>query len=200
MNYLIGMKKFKKNTTLGIIIGLSMFTTIVFSVGVTNAQTRNMNATIQSPPINDSNTTAQEPFLINIPVQKGYVNGNISYFISTDASEESIVSSVTNSTKFKVNLASTLSDTPEVSRQQGYVFINGITGNGTFGHQLPVATATGGDERYSPLFQINYVTWNNDSQPRLLKSAAEILDAQSSGELTIEKSNIVINSPAVELK
>jgi hypothetical protein len=159
-----------------------------------------MDPTIQSSPGNDSTPTTQEPLIINIPVQKGYVNGNVSYFISTDASEESIVSSVTNSTKFKVNLASTLSDTPEVSHQQGYVFINGVIGNGTFEHQLPVATSAGGDESYSPLFQINYVTWNNESQPTVLKSAAEILDAQSRGELTIEKSNVIINSPAVELK
>ncbi|HSA74585.1 MAG TPA: hypothetical protein VLE21_00170 [Candidatus Nitrosocosmicus sp.] len=177
-----------------------MITTSFLIVGVTNAQTGNMNTSIQSLRGNESSTTTLDPISINIPVQKGYVNGNISYFISTDASEESIVSSVTNSTQFKVNLASTLSDTPELSRQQGYVFINGVIGNGTFEHQLPVAVASGGDEGYSPLFQINYVKWNNESQPRVLKSAAEILDAQSRGELTIEKSNIVINSPAVEIK
>ena len=189
-----------KNITLGMIIGLSMIATMLSFVSLTNAQTGNMNQSEQSLPNNDFNTTTQDPMMVNIPVQKGYVNGNISYFISTDASEESIVSSVTNSTKFKINLASTLSDTSEVSRQQGYVFINGVMGNGTFEHQLPVASASGGDEGYSPLFQINYVTWNNESQPRVLKSAAEILDAQSKGELTIEKSNIVINSPAVAIK
>ena len=128
------------------------------------------------------------------------MNGNISYFISTDASEETIVSSVTNTTKFNVNYAPTLSDTPEISRQQGYVFINGIIGNGTFDHQLPVASASGGELGYSPLFEINYVKWNNDSQPRVLKSAAEILEAESKGELSVEKSNIVINSPAVEIR
>ena len=194
------MKKYMKNITLSIIIGLSMITTSLLIVGVTNAQTGNTNTSIQSLRGIDSTTTPQDPISINIPVQTGYVNGNISYFVSTDASEESIVSSITNSTKFKVNLASKLSDTPELSHQQGYVFINGVIGNGTFEHQLPVAVASGGDEGYSPLFQINYVKWNNESQPRVLKSAEEILDAQSRGELTIEKSNIVINSPAVEIQ
>lgn len=139
------------------------------------------------------------PFSITIPVEKGYVNGNVSYFISTDASEQMIVSSVANTTKFNVNYAPTLADTQEISRQQGYVFLNGVEGNGTFDHQLPVATAGAGDNGYSPLFQINYVTWNNGSQPKILKSAQEVLDAQASGEVTIEKSNIVINSPAVDL-
>lgn len=139
------------------------------------------------------------PFSITIPVEKGYVNGNISYFISTDASEQMIVSSVANTTKFNVNYAPTLADTEEISRQQGYVFINGVQGNGTFDHQLPIATASADDDGYSPLFQINYVTWNNGSQPKVLKSAQEVLDAQAKGEVTIEKSNIVINSPAVDL-
>jgi hypothetical protein len=194
-----GMKTFMKNITLGLIIGLSILTTM-FLVGMTNAQTESLNKTVESSPDNDSASTTQYPISINIPVEKGYVNGNISYFISTDASEESIVSSVSNSTNFKINLAPTLSNTSEVSRQQGYVFINGIIGNGTFEHQLPVASASGGDEGYSPLFEINYVTWNNESQPRVLKSVAEIMDAQSKGELSIEKSNIVINSPAVDIE
>jgi hypothetical protein len=194
-----GMKTFMKNITLCLIIGLSILTTM-FLVDMTNAQTESLNKTVESSPDNDSASTTQYPISINIPVEKGYVNGNISYFISTDASEESIVSSVSNSTNFKINLAPTLSNTSEVSRQQGYVFINGIIGNGTFEHQLPVASASGGDEGYSPLFEINYVTWNNESQPRVLKSVAEIMDAQSKGELSIEKSNIVINSPAVDIE
>ena len=47
-----------------------------------------------------------------------------------------IVSSVTNTTKFDVNYAPTLSNTSEIARQQGYVFTNGILGNGTFEHQF----------------------------------------------------------------
>lgn len=176
---------------------------IMISVGffhISTAQsaniTENQITNTTDPTIDKSNF----PFSISIPVEKGYVDGNISYFISTDASEQNIVSSVTNTTKFNVNYAATLADTQEASRQQGYVFINGIQGNGTFDHQLPIATATAGDKDYSPLFQINYVTWNNNTQPKLLKSAQEVLDAQSKGELSIKQSNIVINSPAVDLK
>jgi hypothetical protein len=188
-----------KNIIIGLIIGLSIVTTM-FYVGMSNAQAGNTNETIKDSHTNTSISGAENSLSINIPVEKGYVNGNISYFISTDASEEMIVSSVTNTTNFNVNFAPTLSNTSEISRQQGYVFINGIIGNGTFEHQLPVASANGGDHGYSPLFEINYVKWSNDSQPRVLKSASEILDAESNGELTIEKSNIVINSPAVEIK
>jgi hypothetical protein len=50
------------------------------------------------------------------------------------------------------------------------------------------------------LFEINYVKWNNESNAKVLKSAAEVLEAANNGELTITKSNIVINSPFVQMK
>ena len=140
------------------------------------------------------------PEAISIPVSKGYVDGNISYFISTDASEKNVVSSVSNSTKFEINYAPSLANTSESSRQQGYVFINGIKGDGSSGFQLPVASATPNDDGYSPLFEINYVKWNDESNARVLKTADEVLESQNNGELTITKSNIVINSPFVQIK
>jgi hypothetical protein len=140
---------------------------------------------------------------ISIPVSKGYVNGNISYFISTDASEKQIVSSITNTTKFIVNYAPSLADTPQSDRQQGYVFINGVKGDGLNEFQLPVASAVptiSGNNGYSPLFQINYVKWNDNSTARLLKSVDQIMDAQSKGEISVTKTNVVINSPFVQIK
>ncbi len=152
----------------------------------------------------NSNTSKESNLnSISIPVSKGYVNGNISYFISTDASEKQIVSSITNTTKFIVNYAPSLTDTPQSARQQGYVFINGIKGDGLNESQLPVASAvptTTGNKGYSPLFQINYVKWNDNSTARILKSVDQIMDAQSKGEISISKTNIVINSPFVQIK
>jgi hypothetical protein len=65
------------------------------------------------------------------------------------------------------------------------------------GFQLGVATALPGEKGYSPLSQLNFVTWNTNASPRILKSAAEIMAADKNGELSIAKTSIVINSPAV---
>ena len=90
---------------------------------------------------------------ISIPISKGYVNGNISYFVTTDASEKGIVSSVTNTSKFSINYAPSLAGTPQSSRQQGYVFTNGVKGEGPFGFQLSVASATPANGGYrSPIW------------------------------------------------
>jgi hypothetical protein len=138
---------------------------------------------------------------VSIPVSTGFIDGKIAYFIATDASTQEVASSVSNTTGFKVNYAPSLANTSESARQQGFVFLNGFSGEegGPLGSQLSVATAVPGDPDYSPLFDINYVHWNtnNTSDIRILKSADEIFDAQQNGELTITKSNVVINSPAV---
>jgi hypothetical protein len=147
-------------------------------------------------------TNATVPNIISLPLSKGFVDGKVAYFVATDASEKQIVSSISNTTNYTVNYAPSLANTSESSRQQGYVFLNGLKGTGPTGSQLSVATALPGDSDYSPLFQINYVKWNPDAMKniRILKSADEIIAAQKSGELTISKSNIVINSPFISEK
>jgi len=158
------------------------------------------NATnITSNNTTNANTTA--PTTITLPLSKGFVDGKVAYFIATDASSEQIVSSVSNTTSFKVNYAPSLADTPQSSRQQGYVFINGLKGEGPLGSQMSVASVLPSDEGYSPLFEINYVKWNSNATKdiRILQSVDEIMAAEKGGELTITKSNIVINSPAISM-
>ena len=149
-------------------------------------------------PSSNNNNTVSLSSSISIQLSKGYVNGKIAFFIATDASDNQIALSITNNTGFKVNYAPNLALTPESARQQGYVFINGIkTSESPMGFQLGVASALPGENGYSPLNQVNFVKWNANTTPRILKSAAEIMTAESNGELIIAKTNIVINSPAV---
>lgn len=149
--------------------------------------------------INTENTSNS----ISLVLAKGYVNGKIAFFIATDASDNQTAASITKNPGFKVNFAPALALSPESTRQQGYEFINGIRGEGSFGFQLPVASALPGDKDYTPLVQLNFVKWNSNSSftstvtIRELKSVDEIMSAQKNGELTIAKTNIVINSPAV---
>src|SRR5919206_1395753 len=145
-----------------------------------------------------ASTNQSNPSPISIPLSKGYVNGKIAYFIATDASDSQIAASITNTTGFKVNFAPSLASTPDSAIQPGYVFVNGIkTTESPVGFQLGVSSALPGEKGYSPLSQLNYVKWNANATPRILKSAAEIMTAQKNGELSIAKTNIVINSPAV---
>jgi hypothetical protein len=135
---------------------------------------------------------------IDIPLMKGYENGNEIFFIATDVSDEKAADKITNETGFKVNFAPILAQTPEASRSQVYAFTNGITGNGTFGFQLPVVNTKPGDEGYSPLGQLSLVGWNQGVTARELKSVQEIMTAEQNGELAINKTDIIVNHPAIE--
>ena len=168
---------------------------------ISNNSNSNNNTNASSSAITStlpSNNNTASPNSISIQLSRGYVDGKIAYFIATDASDNQIALSITNNTGFKVNYAPNLALTPESARQQGYVFVNGIkTSESPMGFQLGVASALPGENGYSPLNQVNFVKWNANTNPRILKSAAEILTAEKNGELIIAKTNVVINSPAV---
>jgi hypothetical protein len=151
--------------------------------------------------VSQQNAMAQQETLkttsIEIPVSKGYVDGKIAYFIATDASNEQAVKSIMNNTGFTINYAPILAQIPESQRGQGYLFLNGIKGEAPNGFQLPVANAVPGDEDYSPIWESNFVKWNDNATAKELKSVDEVLSAQNSGELTVTETDIIVNSPAV---
>ncbi len=135
---------------------------------------------------------------IDIPLAKGYENGNDIFFIATDASDEKIAEQATKLLWFKVNFSPLLSQTPESALSQAYAFTNGVQGKGPFGFQIPVLSAKPGDAGYSPLLQINTVAWKDSSSAKELKSVQEIMGAEKNGSLTINKTGIVVNHPAIK--
>ena len=69
-------------------------------------------------------TNSSESF----PLSKAYVNGNIAYFIATDASNNQTAASIAENLGYKVNYAPSLALVPESAQQQGYEFLNGFKG------------------------------------------------------------------------
>jgi hypothetical protein len=135
---------------------------------------------------------------IDVPLMKGYENGNEIFFIATDASDNQTATQITNATGFKVNFAPLLARTPEEARGQAFVFENGIEGEGPLGFQVPVINARPGQEGYSPLLQINLVRWNEGNQPTELRSEQDITTASNAGQLTVTETGVIVNHPAVQ--
>src|ERR687897_3739107 len=135
---------------------------------------------------------------IDIPMMRGFENGSEIFFIATDSSDNETATQITNQTGFKVNFAPILAETPENATGKAYIFENGVEGEGPLGFQLPVINARPGQEGYSPLLQINHVTWNGGAQPTELTSEQDIVAASDAGQLTIEATDIIVNQPAVQ--
>jgi hypothetical protein len=72
-----------------------------------------------------------------------------------------------------------------------WVFTNGASG------QRNVIDAVPGDKAYSPLWQVNRVTWADGSTPRVLRSRSEIQQAAAAGELRIARTSVVVNCPVL---
>jgi len=172
-----------------VVLGLLSSTGVIFFPLVSEQQESEPGSVLKLAKANVS---------IDIPISKGYIDGNIAYFIATDASDKHAVSSITNNTGFPVNYAPLLNNISESIRGQGYVFLNGVQGEAPGGFQLPVANAVPGDKDYSPLWQTNFVKWNDNATARELKSVEEIMNAQQNGELRITETNIIVNSPAIK--
>lgn len=135
---------------------------------------------------------------MDIPMMRGYENGNEIFFIATDASDNQTAVQITEQTGFEVNFAPLLAEAPENATGKAYMFENGVEGEGPQGFQLPVINARPGQEGYSPLLQINRVTWNEGAQSTELRSEQDVVAASDAGQLTINPTDIIVNHPAVQ--
>ncbi|CAN5808563.1 hypothetical protein BH23THE1_BH23THE1_13230 [soil metagenome] len=185
-----------RKTSIGILFLVVFFSMITMPILGINAQTQSQSNTSSqtSPVLKLANTNVP----IDIPLHKGYENGNEIYFISTDVSDKNTASLLTNKSGFKVNYAPILSQTPESAKGQVFVFTNGINGNGSLGFQNEVLNAKPGDKNYSPLFQVNLVRWNDNANVSEIRSIGQLNQSLQNNELTINKTDIVVNHPAIK--
>ena|SRR5437588_2559580 len=68
--------------------------------------------------------------------------------------------------------------------------------NGAAGQNNVIDTVPGQAD-YSPLWQLNKVTFKAGVTPRLLKSKDQILAAQKAGDVTIQRTSTVVNCPVL---
>ncbi len=132
-----------------------------------------------------------------LPAGMAFADGKEIYFVHTEVSDPEIALLLTDMMSSPVLLVPALADVPESALAEVYVFGNGEEGMGPLGFQSDVFDNPPGNEGYSPLRRLNVVTWADPAKARLLKSAAEVLEAQEAGEVTVEQPGVVVNMPFV---
>jgi hypothetical protein len=137
------------------------------------------------------------PVKAELPAGKAYAEGKEIFFVHTEASDAGVAEKLTGMMKSPVILVPSLADVPDESLANVYVFTNGIAGSGPFGFQPDVFDNPPGADGYSPLRRLNVIAWADETKARELKSAADVLNAETAGELTIEQPGVVINMPFV---
>lgn len=133
----------------------------------------------------------------SLPVGKAYAEGKEIYFTHTEASDPGIAETLTNMMKSPVLHVPGLAQVPQEALATVYVFENGLKGKGPLGYQPDVFDNPPGSQGYSPLRQIVLVKWADGVQASELKSAAEVLQAETAGQVTTQKPGVVVNMPFV---
>jgi hypothetical protein len=72
-----------------------------------------------------------------------------------------------------------------------WAFTNGDDG------QRNIIDTVPGRSSYTPLWAVRMVTWADDADVRVLRSAAAVARAQRAGELTIRAMPVVVNCPVL---
>jgi len=137
---------------------------------------------------------------ITMPLIDGYYNGEKVYFIHTEVSDSDIAGMLSMMVNFPTLYVPELTNVSPDDLGKVYIFTNGIPGTGPYGggpffFQIDIFDAIPGQEEYGQLRTPYLVTWSENSSPRLLISFEELLEAEANGELSIEKSDLVVNAP-----
>ena len=132
-----------------------------------------------------------------VPAGMAYAEGQEIRFIHTEVSDPEIGKLLTEMMDSPVLVVPALAQAPEAMLAKVYVFTNGVEGMGPLGFQPDVFDNPPGMEGYSPLRTIILVTWADESKARELKSAAEVAEAESAGEVTLEQPGVVVNMPFI---
>ena len=146
------------------------------------------------------------PFNVDAPVIMpmidGYYKGNKVNFVHTEVSDSGMAEMMTSMINFPTLYVPELKNIPEEQMAKVYVFTNGIPGSepyggGPFMFQIDVFDSIPGQAEYSQFRVPHLVTWNENAKPRVLTSESNILKAEANGELTIQKSDTVVNAPMI---
>ena len=132
-----------------------------------------------------------------LPAGKAWAEGKEIYFVHTEASDPAVAKLLTDMMSSPVLTVPSLANVPPDALAQVYVFDNGLKGMGPFGFQADVFDNPPGSPGYTPLRNVNVVTWVDPARARELKSVAEIMAARDAGEVTIAQPGVVVNMPFV---
>ena len=129
------------------------------------------------------------------PPVRGFGGGGELFFIHSEASDPKIAEVLSLMMGSPVITVPALAKAPEAMLANVYVFKNGVKGMGPLGFQPDIFDRLPGSEGYRPLRRLHLVAWKAGASPRELTSVEALMEAKSRGELTLERTDVVVNMP-----
>jgi hypothetical protein len=141
---------------------------------------------------------------VSLPLQVGFFNGATALYITPEVGVDPnapaavIAAAKQVATGFNSNFIpqnfGTLPNSPAVD--DIFVFTNFTQGNVLASAPHPAGPANT-DTNYSPLWQVSLVSWNSGRQSRALTSQTDITDAAAAGDITIQKTPIIVECSVI---
>lgn len=145
----------------------------------------------------------ENPYVV-LPAIDAWYEGRKVWFIHTEVSQEEMADRLTGMVDYPTVHAERLGRVDTANASAIYVFRNGVDrrdaepwGGGPFHYQIDVLGAVPGGAGYTPLHNPRLVSWQDTAAARVLKSEAEVLEAERNGEVTIERTPVIVNAPVV---
>jgi len=136
--------------------------------------------------------------IVELPLVSGWYEGKVVRYVTTDVSDKKAAADM--GANYVPRLANAISQQRQPGQPSAveriYSFANFKQGGVLPSSPGPLG-AGNQDLNYSPLWQVHKVTWLAGKQPHVLKSEEEVLAAEEAGQVSIEKTNIIVNCPVV---
>lgn len=165
------------------------------SAGPIGAQSKSMDTKGEGMPMMLDMDAANVP---RVPPVAGYADGQKIYFIHTEVSDPEIGDVMTRMMDSPVPVLPSLAGATKDMVAKVWAFTNGVQPGGARGpldFQPDVFDHPVGSGGYRPLRRLYLVTWSEGADARLLTSAGELDAAHAAGEITIERTDVVVNAP-----
>jgi hypothetical protein len=151
----------------------------------------------------DSDDRAAAP-RVSLPLQVGFFNGATALYITPEVGVDpnapaAIIAAAKQVAEgFSANfIPQNFGALPDSSAVDDiFVFTNFTQGNVLASAPHP-AGPTNTDPNYSPLWQISEVSWNPGRQARALTSQTDITSAAAAGDVTIQKTPIIVECSVI---
>jgi hypothetical protein len=126
-----------------------------------------------------------------LPLSRAWVDGRQVEYITTDISDAAMAQAA--GVNYVPRLRNALK-APQSVLERVYKFRAGEQISIFQSAPQPVG-ALNTDAAYSPLWRLVWVTWHSPHPMRVLKSEEELLAAEDAGEVTLQRTDIVVNCP-----
>jgi hypothetical protein len=132
---------------------------------------------------------------VGVPPVKAYTAGKEIRFIHTETSGPEVAELLTDMMGSPALVVPSLAKAPAEMLATVYVFKNGVRGDGPFGFQPDVFESPPGTNGYSLLRSVVLLMWKNEEAACELRSAAEVQEALSKGEVAVGRPGVIVNMP-----